>query len=304
MGIFSGLKKAVKSVFKGILKVFSPILKPLGKLLDSKFGKALMVGLSIFTLGTAMVAGQAAFASSSATSFVGKFVEGGKAFLSTMTGVGGKESASGIAETTNAANDVSQINTLAGGAPNLTAQSGLAGGGSLSEAAGASGSMAFGPATNLDQPMKAVTAGGQGAAGQGAMLPEVPGAAAKAAELAAKVPEGIPGGGKGWLEKAKDAGKGFMDFASSEGGGQVVGSLIQGAGNYYTEKDRQEFEDRVRRDWASGDSSSGVRNVRDQSARVGSLEAPSAQNVARSSRSTAKEGSGRPYFQRAYGAGS
>ena len=177
MGIFSSIGssigKAFKSVFSGILRVFSPILKPLNKLLDSKFGKALMIGLSIFTLGSAMIAGQAAFASSSATSFVGKFVEGGKAFLSSVTGVGGKDAAPTLAEQTTLANDSSQIATLAGGAPELTAQSGLAGSGSLTEAANASGSMAMGPSTALDQPMRAVTAGGSGA-GQGAMLPEVP----------------------------------------------------------------------------------------------------------------------------------
>jgi hypothetical protein len=88
----------------------------------------------------------------------------------------------------------------------------------------------------------------------------------------------------------------------SEGGGQVVGSLIKGAGNYYTEKDRQEFEDRIRRDWMQGDKSEGVRNIRDQSARLGDMPTPSAQGVAAASGRTANANTQRPMFDRTYGA--
>jgi hypothetical protein len=133
-----------------------------------------------------------------------------------------------------------------------------------------------------------------------------PGAGDEAAMAALKTGSGgaqQATAGGGWLEKAKSAGKAFGEFASSEGGGQVVGSLIQGAGNYYTEKDRQEFEDRIRRDWMSGDKSAGVRDARAQSARAGRLQTPDAQGIARASRAAANEGGGRPFFQRPYGAG-
>jgi len=313
MGIFSAIGDAFKSVFKGIAKIFSPILKPLGKLMNSSFGKALMIGLSIFTLGTAMVAGYAAFsANMAANGFLTAFVEGGKAFLTTLTGVGGGEggmlapnatTSEAMVAGSGAAADATALAMEQGGSAGVAGQSGLAGadsaGGALTE--GAAGSGAFGPGATGDV-TTAVRSGGQagGQSGAGAMLPEAAGDAAKVAELTAKNTGAItsPGGGGGWLEKAA---AGAKEFAMSEGGGNVVGSLIQGVGNYYTEKDRQEFEDRIRRDWMNKDGA-GVKGVRAESARVGKLGIPNAQDIARTSRTTAKEGGQRPQFERAYGA--
>jgi hypothetical protein len=228
--------------------------------------------------------------------------------------MGGKEGATGAtqanpgvidtAQVSQATTEASNLAVQAGGAPELVGQAGQAAeaasaatqGGRLTEAAtqaAAAPGMAEGAAT-------------AGTGGMGGMpnLPPAAGDAAKAAELAktgGSAQQATAGGG--WLQKAKDAGKAFVDYTKTEGGSQIVGSLIQGAGDYYTEKDRQEFEDRIRRDWMSGDKSAGVRDARAQSARAGRLQTPDAQGIARASRAAANEGGGRPFFQRPYGAG-
>lgn len=320
MGLLSKIWEGVKNVFKGILKVFEPILKPLGKLMNSKFGKALMIGLSIFTLGTAMVAGYGAFTAAQAAGqgFISAFVEGGKVFLQTLVGQGPGDKlaetgsmADEALQTSKELGDMGQLVTETGGAAPTIAEAGseavkqgVMGSGTALE----SGSMAFGPPPAGDTMNRAVTAGGQ-ASGQGAMLPQMPGDAAKIAELSKTSTGAIEAGGSGgkWLSKAADAAKAFAggvkDFAMSESGGQIGGALIQGVGNYYTEKDRQEFEDRIRREWAQGGSSPAIQRLRGQTARLGTLPIPSAQDIARTSGQTATEGAGRPYFQRPYGAG-
>lgn len=337
MGFFSKLWKGVKNVFKGILKIFEPILKPLGKLMNSKFGKALMIGLSIFTLGSAMVAGYGAFMANVGNGFVSAFVEGGKAFLSTLTGIGGKEGATGTADKIAGKTGegiVQTSETMTGLTEGTSAMvegatqagsAGLEGGGMLKQGqdlamqsgasamgGGQSGSIAFGPGETGDVMRRSVQSGGTGA-GQGAMLPEMAGDTSKLAELTKGSTEGsklLQAEGKGhWLSEAAEAGKKFTgnmfgkdSFMRSEGGGQIVGSLIQGAGNYYTEKDRQEFEDRIRRDWMRGDNNPNIRALRQQGVRAGNLAIPSAQDIASASRATANQNARRPYFQRPYGA--
>ncbi len=313
MGLFSSIGKAFKSVFAGIMKVFSPILKPLGKLMNSSLGKAIMIGLSIFTLGTAMVAGYGAFSAASAagSGFIASFVEGGKVFLSTLVGKGAEEGAAGAAEgvqTAAGATDQALIASETGSmAPQLLegTQSVIdAGGGAMTEAAG---SMATGPGITGDV-TTAVRSGGQGVggAGQGAMFPEMAGDA----EMVAKLAETGGGGGAltegaGWLDKAKGAAKGMFEeggFLRSEGGGQIAGALISGVGNYYTEKDRQEFEDRIRRSWGQGSSNAGIRSIRASGARAANMQAPT--GVPAAGRATARDdpAANRPYFEREYGA--
>jgi hypothetical protein len=316
MGFFSKIWKGVKNVFGGILKIFEPILKPLGKLLNSSLGKAIMIGLSIFTLGSAMVAGYGAFTAAQAAGqgFISAFVEGGKVFLSTLTGMGGKEGATGAtaadpgvidaAQVSQATTEASNLAVQAGGSPELVGQAGQA-------AEAASAATQGGRLAQAEAATQAATSAGQGAGavqGTGGMggMPNLPaGAGDEAAMAALKTGSGGVQNAveaTGWLEKAKNAGKAFGEFAKSEGGGQIVGSLIQGAGNYYTEKDRQEFEDRIRRQWGMGTKDAGIRNIRDASARVGQMPIPSAQDIARTSRTTAQEAGGRPYFERSYGA--
>lgn len=314
MGIFSSIGKAFKNVFSGIMKVFAPILEPLGKLMNSKLGKAIMIGLSIFTLGTAMIAGAGAFTAAQAAGqgFISAFVEGGKAFLGTLVGKGGEKAAEGAgkvaAQTSEGILQTGEtLGALEGGAGAVIE-------GATQAATQSGGALAEGAST------MAATSAGQGGAGaiQGsggmggiAELPVPAGVdpalqastgiapATTGAEAASGAVEAAGAGG--WLDKAKSAASSFADFAKSEGGGQVVGSLIQGAGNYYTEKDRQEFEDRIRRQWGKGEGDAGIRNIRAAGGRASDMQAPT--GVPAAGRNVASEGGGRPYFDRAYGAG-
>jgi hypothetical protein len=304
MGFFSKIGKAFKSVFSGIMKVFEPILKPLGKLMESTLGKAIMIGLSIFTLGTAMVAGFQGFAGATG-GFLDKFVVGAKEFMTSLTGVGAKEAPGVMGPTkeaaANLAGESSQMALATGGPEALVGGAGAGGGNAALEGAknltqgnlAAAGDVVSG----ANVPKSILDAGAAGAAGPTKEL------AAAGGKLATRTP---PKEGGGWLSKAADMGKdfagGLADFAKTDSGGQIIGSLIQGAGNYYTEKDRQEFDDRIRRQWGQGANDAGIRSIRDASARVGQLETPSAQGIAGAARDTANADRQRPTFNRAYGA--
>jgi hypothetical protein len=325
MGIFSGIGKAFKSVFKGIAKVFEPILKPLGKLMNSKLGKAIMIGLSIFTLGSAMVAGYGAFTAAQAAGqgFVSAFVEGGKVFLQTLVGKGPEAADKLAGPTVEGAQGAMQtgetLSALEGGA-GAVVEAGTTAATPTGALPGASTMSQGGALSEGASTMAAVSPGqagaGSGVAGSGGMggMPDLPVPAGTDPALQASTgiaPTTAPGGGSsaieagaelGWLDKAKNAAKGFAEYSTSEGGGQVVGSLIQGVGNYYTEKDRQEFEDRIRRQWGKGTGDAGIRNIREGGARVGQLPAPSAHDIATAGRTTAQGGQNRPYFDRPYGA--
>jgi hypothetical protein len=117
-----------------------------------------------------MVAGYGAFTAAQAAGqgFIASFVEGGKVFLSTLTGMGGKEGATGAtqanpgvidtAQVSQATTEASNLAVQAGGAPELVGQTGQAAeaasaatqGGRLTEAAtqaAAAPGMAEGAAT-------------------------------------------------------------------------------------------------------------------------------------------------------------
>ena len=224
MGFLSKIWKGIKGVVKGVLKVFSPILKPIGKILGSKWGKAIMLALSVFTMGASLMAGFSAF-QSTAGSFLTKFIAGGKAFVGRMFGIKQADQAGG--EMAGKAGDASNI--VQGDAVNpgdllgTTTEGGIA--------AGGSGSGAFGPGPTGDVMQRAVTGPGSagGAAGQGAMLP--PGAGDSALLGALKSPPpGVPGGGGGggggnWLSNAA---KSAWEFAKSEPGLQILGGALEG----------------------------------------------------------------------------
>jgi hypothetical protein len=90
MGLFKKIKKGLSSVWKGIKKRFKKALGHVGKFLNSGIGKALMIVVSIFTMGAALAAGYAAWGAAAAegAGMVGKFVAAGGGFLSSLTGVG------------------------------------------------------------------------------------------------------------------------------------------------------------------------------------------------------------------------
>jgi len=66
MGLFSGIKKGLSSVWKGIKKRFKRALGHIGKFMNTGFGKALMVIVSIWTMGAALAAGYAAWGAAAA----------------------------------------------------------------------------------------------------------------------------------------------------------------------------------------------------------------------------------------------
>lgn len=258
MGLFSGIKKFFKKVWSGIKKVFKAIMKPIGKLLNSKLGKAIMLGVTIFTLGSALLAGGKAFLG--AEGFINKFVEGGKAFMNSLLGKG----------------EISENAAQAGADPGVT---------SLTDEAVKQGTEATANVLTegVDNAVKGVAdateiipsameQGGNLAAsgtpgmpdmanqmlGQGGALstPQVqsPGAwagsaagreSAKqiAAETVGQIGTGAQKSG-GWLANAAKA---AGDFIKTPGGGTFAGSVVKGVGDYYTVKDQQEFDDRIRR---------------------------------------------------------
>ena len=54
MGLFSKIKKAVKSVVKSVKKVFKKIIKPFAKILNNKWVKGILLATSVFTMGASL----------------------------------------------------------------------------------------------------------------------------------------------------------------------------------------------------------------------------------------------------------
>jgi hypothetical protein len=298
MGFFSSLWKGVKSVFTGIMKIFSPILKPLGKILGTGWGKALMLALSVFTMGASLMAGYSAF-TNTAGSFLTKFVAGGKAFIGSLLGKKPAEAGTAAAP------------PVAGGgaAGELAAAEGINPGallGDVSQGGGAiqSGSGAFGPGPTGDVMQQAVMAGGPGG-GQGAMLP--PGGVAPptvppgmkpgvgvdippfsagpqgmgtsavgkqmgqiAAQPAAGQKFGFGTDTRGWLQKA--AGKAW-EFAKTETGREIIGGMMEG---YYQGKRDDAYYAEQRRidDMWRNPNDPGRRGIEEQRQRLSRFNAP------------------------------
>lgn len=294
MGFFSKVWGGIKRVFGGIMNVFAPILKPISKFLATGLGKAIMIGLSIFTLGTAMLAGGAAFFNGVAAGngFISSFVQGGQTFVSSLMGKAAEGAVDGAATSSAEAmtnfNNIQQMAEVSKDALQTgSATAGTAAGaGEAAASALAAGNVSAGGGTGM------LSAGQKAASGVDAASKVANTNAMSSMAQGTKVADTANKAG-GWLSKAAKAGG---DFLKSESGGNVVGSLIEGAGNYYVEKDRQEFEDRIRRQW--GDKSDpGIQSMRDTEARVGRLQAPDAQGIAQTSRTTAQTGgTTRPQF--------
>ncbi len=212
MGIFSSIWKGIKGIVSGIGKVFKAILKPIAKLFDSGFGKALMLGLAVFTMGASLIAGFEGFMQGSG--FIGRFINGGKAFLNTLLGTTFEVSGGGGSK-------------LATGG----IESGLPGDQSLVAGADAPGEILLGkePPGGLSTPPN---------------LPPAPGGAPVPGS-----PTALPPTETGnWLSKAAKA---AQKFATSPGGGTILGSVISGVGAGMRQKNEQDFESRVERMFAN-----------------------------------------------------
>ncbi len=232
MGLFSGVGKAFKKVWRGIEKRFKKTLAEVGKFLNSKIGKVLLLAVSVFTMGSAMVAAQGAYAAASAggASFVQAFVQGGKAFVQTLVGAGAEEAAApaaseAAAQATAAQGAVSSGDVLAGvdAAATATEAGGALGGvGNVSEVA-AEGAGMLTQAGEAIQGAQGVTSAAENVLKTGALQ----GPSGQALQLG----EGVQ---KGWLTKAADAAKSFAKSAGSyvktDEGQRLLGSLLQGYG--------------------------------------------------------------------------
>lgn len=229
MGILKKIGKAIGSVFNGIKKVFRAVMKPINKILGSKWGKVLMTALSIFTLGSALLAGGAEFLAvrAAGSGYISSFVAGGKAFIGSLLGI-----------------EPTQQKAAAG-------------------APGASG---------LPQPMSGA---GGGVTGQDIIAsPTTPaGAGVAAPQITPQVSYGM--GGKNitqfgntvanvekpgnWLSKAA---KGALDFAKTPSGGTIIGAMITGIGEGINQKNQNEFDSRIERQF-SDSSDPGLQRLRE-----------------------------------------
>jgi hypothetical protein len=222
MGLFSALGKALGGIWDGIKKIFAPIMKPIAKLLNSKLGKVLMLAVSVFSMGSALLAGGKGFLAGEG--FIGKFINGGKEFL----------------------------NSLLGTKLDTTAPPGVDAAGAVAEGVGevVPGAVQAGDVlTGANAATSQVGAGGIAEAVPAAGQAPIVGAGGRtgAAEMAATGGEVTEAGGN-WLTKAMSAAK---DFAKSETGGTIIGNVLQGYGRgqemqaYLDEKSRvsRMFED-------------------------------------------------------------
>lgn len=261
MGLFKSIKKGFKSLWKGVKKVFKKVGKAIGKVLNSKWGKILMVAAAVFTGGMAIAAGFQAFSASTATTFFGKFAAGAKGFLTGLMKPmdQAKKMFGGAAK---AAEGVAQVGTAAG-------QTGgeLAAVTDVSGAAVQEGAQVMGGATDVAAGVSEAAAGGVGEAAVGAAQM---GAEAEAAAggvgfslekgltkpgLLQRAGQGIQSVGEtvgagiesvapkgGWLRNAASAGYDFMNSP-------VGGYLLSGYGKGMELQEEQDFQDRYRQAW-------------------------------------------------------
>jgi len=216
MGLLKKIGKAIGGVFKGIKKIFKAIMKPIGKILGSKWGKVLMLGLSIFTLGSSLLAGRAGFlaAREAGKGYISSFVAGGKAFIGSLLGIEPTQQA-------------------AAGAPGTS--------GLPQPVAGTGGGVAPQDIINAPAVPAAPTQAAAGAMGPPASLAGPASVMGPPASLA-----GPAKASGGWLSKAA---KGALDFAKTPSGGTIIGSLIAGIGQGINQKNQNEFDSRIARQY-------------------------------------------------------
>jgi len=202
MGIFSKIKKAVKSVLKGVGKVFKKAMAFVGKITASKWGKILMLAAAVFTGGMAIAAGLQGFTAAGlanpAASFLTKFVAGSQSFMTAL--------AHPIANAQKVFGTAGQAGAAAGAmTEGLPGAAGAAGG------AGGAGGAAAGTAN-------AAQLGGNVA---GVVAEEIlPGGAAAASGASSAL--GTAG------KIASKVGGGLLDLAKTQGGGLILSQGLQG----------------------------------------------------------------------------
>lgn len=217
MGLFSGIAKLVKNIVNGVAKVFKKVTKFVGKIAGSKWGKALLLAASVFTLGTAAMAGFQGF-TQSAGGFLTKFVSGAKEFVGALANpIASAKEQLGIGATTGQAAQAAGVAEQASAAPGMLGE----------------GAQAIQAAT----PMDTIAGSAGGLTGQAVHAGmQTAGVAAPAAQAAAQ--------GGGILSKAAGA---AWDFIKSPAGGTVLSSVAKGYAEGAQEEERMKEEERVRR---------------------------------------------------------
>lgn len=211
MGLFSSIKKKFKKVARAIKKEFKRKMKKLGKVLNSKWGKALLIVAAVFTAGIALAAAAGAVGAQAAgATFLTKFVAGAKAFVGALM------------------NPIGAAKNMMGGAGAAAG----AGAGAAEAAAPAIGEVAGQAAGNASMDMIAGASStaadlGTGAAAgfEGATHAAAQTAAQAAPTMAQMAAPVAPSASGGFLSAAGNAAK---EFVKSPGGGQVVSSMVQG----------------------------------------------------------------------------
>ncbi len=276
MGLFSKIKKGLSKAWKGIRKGFKKVLKGVGKFLSSGWGKALMVVAGVVTMGAALAAGAAASsaAAGAGSGFFGSLAAGGSAVLSSLTGGvlgtsantlkagygAGAQTVGQASKIGQAAQAAQQTANVAGAAGQTVAQTGQA----LVEGAGGAaggGAAAGGAATQAAQSATGGLLKTAQSVAQNPIGKTIEGITqgGKAAFNVVSGGGGAAGAGAGaaptsWLGKAggmlKGAAKGAYKFATSEGGGQFLGKVVEGyaQGRMVEEQAREERKQRRRLD--------------------------------------------------------
>jgi hypothetical protein len=266
MGFFSKIGDAlgklwdgVENVFKGILRVFDPILRPIAKFLDSSLGKVVMLAASVFTFGASLMAGGAGFMSGLAGTpgvagsggFLNAFVEGGKAFASTLLGTGA-DKASEQALTAGA--NQSTLNPMALNMQAAGEGSALAAGSGTLDAAKNISDMAAGnlqPASNIlhgDGTGNLFQTAANTALNEGGPLKRL-------ADKLPKLADKLPKDDGNWLTKA--AGKAWK-FASSEKGQNLIGSALEGFDDASRDQARIDHWQRYDRKWEDPNNAGNI----------------------------------------------
>jgi hypothetical protein len=261
MGLLKEIGKGIGKLWKGIKTGFKSVLGLVSKALSSKLGKVLMAAVSVFSLGTAFIAAQGAYAAASAAgqSFVGAFLEGGGAFVDSLLG----KTAENAMPTGGGGKVMKNAGEMAEIAP--TAEGALAGANAATEATSMGGALkgigeaAKPAASNLGTGAGMMEGVGgvlkQGVGNLGAAGKMVSGGALPAAAEASG----------GWLSKAASA---AMDFAKSDNGQNIIGKALEGYGRAEELDDRMKWAMRGPRSFAEGTPGMKALNAHDYNVEV------------------------------------
>ena len=90
MGLFKSLKKLGSNIVRGVKKVFKKVGQAVAKFASSDLGKAILIIMTVASLGTALAAGHAAFSTAFAggNSILNASLKGAEAFLSSYFSIG------------------------------------------------------------------------------------------------------------------------------------------------------------------------------------------------------------------------